>query len=98
MRKIPEVGREFADTVALKALGWLAGREDLLPVFLGASGTAPAELRDRAAEPDFLVSVLDFIVMDDAWVTAFCDAEGLDYAVPMAARAALPGGGDTHWT
>ncbi|SPH17185.1 hypothetical protein DEA8626_00701 [Defluviimonas aquaemixtae] len=91
-------GREFADTVALKALGWLVAQEEILPVFLGASGTAPAELRERAGEPDFLLSVLDFIVMDDAWVTAFCDAAGLDYSAPMTARAALPGGGDMSWT
>lgn len=89
---------DFADTVALKALGWLVGHETLLPVFLGASGTAADDLRNRAADPDFLGSVLDFILMNDAWITAFCDAEGLAYSDPMAARQALPGGAETHWT
>ncbi len=98
MRKNMAAGREFADTVALRALGWLVAQEDLLPVFLGASGTAPAELRERAVDSDFLLSVLDFVVMDDAWVAAFCDAEGLDYSAPMAARTALNGSGDMHWT
>jgi hypothetical protein len=37
--------------------------------------------------------VLDFLLMDDAWVVAFCDAAGLPYEAPMRARAALPGGG-----
>jgi hypothetical protein len=36
--------------------------------------------------------------MDDAWVTAFCDLQGLGYDVPMRARAALPGGAEMHWT
>lgn len=90
--------QDFAETVALKALGWLVGEEELLPVFLGASGTAPDDLRNRAGEPDFLVSVLDFILMDDAWVVKFCDTAGLDYAVPLQARHALPGGVETHWT
>ena len=98
MRHGSESGQEFADTVALKALGWLVGQEDLLPIFLGATGTAPDELKHRASEPDFLVSVLDFVLMDDAWVIAFCDAEGLAYTVPKAVRHALPGGEEAHWT
>ncbi len=98
MRNGSGIGREFADTVALQALGWLVGREDLLPVFLGASGTAPDELRLRATEPDFLISVLDFVLMDDAWVIAFCDEAGLEYTAPKTARHALPGGEEAHWT
>jgi len=98
MRKSGAAGVEFAETLALRALGWIAGHEDLLPVFLGATGSTPEELRRRAADPDFLVSVLDFLLMDDAWVMAFCDAEGFAYAEPMAARQALPGGAETHWT
>lgn len=90
--------RENAETVALRALGWLAGNDELLPVFLGATGASEADLRARAAEPEFLASVLDFLAMDDAWIAGFCEAEGLDYALPMRARAALPGGEVPDWT
>lgn len=93
-----EFGQEFAETVGLQALGWLAGNEDVLPVFMGASGADLAELRARAADPVFLGSVLEFILMDDAWVVAFCDAASIAYDVPARARAALPGGQQTHWT
>ena len=91
-------GAEAAEILALRALAWLAGNQELCPVFLGASGTAADELRARAADSDFLVSVLDFILMDDAWVMAFCDESGFAYTDPMAARLALPGGLETHWT
>jgi hypothetical protein len=37
-------------------------------------------------------------MMDDAWITSFCDAEGLAYDQPMMARMALPGGEQMHWT
>ena len=90
--------REAAETLALKALGWLAGNEDLLPVFLGSSGASEADLRTQAADPVFLGSVLDFLMMDDAWIIAFCDAQSLPYESVMAARAALPGGEAVHWT
>ncbi|TCO73979.1 DUF3572 domain-containing protein [Rhodovulum euryhalinum] len=90
--------RESADVVALRALAWLVGNDDLLPVFLGATGAGERDLRERAGDPDFLASVLDFLLMDDAWVIAFCDAAGLKGEAVMRARAALPGGADPHWT
>ncbi|WP_102107057.1 DUF3572 domain-containing protein [Oceaniglobus roseus] len=90
--------QETAETVALQGLGWIAGNEELLPVFLGASGASLDDMRRRARDPDFLVAVLDFISMDDAWVVAFCDAAGLPYDAPVAARHALPGGAEVNWT
>ena len=92
------IQRDAAETIALQGLAWLAGNDDLLPVFLGASGASESDLRDNAADPTFLGAVLDFIMMDDSWVIAFCDANTLPYDRPMIARAALPGGEQTHWT
>ncbi|MBY6047792.1 DUF3572 domain-containing protein [Vannielia litorea] len=92
------MNRDSAETIGLQALAWLAGNDELLPVFLGSTGVSEAEVRARAAEPEFLASVLDFLAMDDAWVTGFCDAAGLKYTVPMQARMALPGGDMPSWT
>ena len=90
--------REHAETVSLQAVAWLAGNDDLLPVFLGATGAGEADLREGLNDPVFQASVLDFLLMDDAWVVAFCDSAGLEYAALAAARAALPGGQEVHWT
>ncbi|MDO9637842.1 MAG: DUF3572 domain-containing protein [Pseudotabrizicola sp.] len=90
--------RESAETLAIQALAWLVANEDLLPVFMGSTGLSADDLRSRATEPEFLGSVLDFLLMDDAWIVAFCDATGLRYDAPMLARAALPGGEALHWT
>lgn len=90
--------QEHAETTGLQALAWLAGNDEIFPVFLGSSGASAAELRTRAEDPAFLAAVLDFICMDDAWVVAFCDAAGVGYDTPMRARQALPGGGDVSWT
>ncbi|MCT8159586.1 DUF3572 domain-containing protein [Pseudoruegeria sp. SHC-113] len=87
-----------AQVLALQALGWLASNDDLLPVFLGASGASLTDVRARAAEPEFLASVLDFLLMDDAWVIGFCADCNLPNEALMQARAALPGGGQVHWT
>lgn len=87
-----------AETLALQALAWLAGNEDLFPVFLGATGASAADIAQNAGKPEFLASVLDFLLADDAWVTAFCDAINVEYETPMRARAGLPGGESINWT
>lgn len=92
------MNRERAETLAIGALTWLAGNDELMPVFLGATGASVDDLRDRAGEAEFLGSVLDFLMLDDAWVMAFCDDGGLAYDQPMRARQGLPGGAEVNWT
>lgn len=92
------MSKEAAETFALKALGWLASNEDLMPVFLGASGASADDLRDQFGDPAFLGAVLDFIMMDDAWVIDFCDTVQSPYERIMQARQALPGGAQVNWT
>ena len=89
---------ERAEQIAISALGWLAGNEELFPVFLGSSGTTAGDLRAQAENPAFLASVLEFLTMDDAWVVSFCDETGLKYEDPLRARYSLPGAEMTHWT
>lgn len=90
--------QELAETRALAILAWLAGQEDLFPVFLGASGATEADVRARAGEPDFLAAVLDFLLMDDAWVIACAADQGWRPDEIMVIRAGLPGGDLPNWT
>ena len=92
------VSQEVAETVALKALAWLVTQEEVCSVFMGATGASVDDLRDRAADSEFLGSVLEFITMDDSWVVSFCDAAELPYELPMQAAAMLLGTARTHWT
>ena len=89
---------QAAETLALQALTWIVGHDELRGVFMGAAGLSEDDMRNRASDPEFLGAVLDFICMDDAWVVEFCDMAGAAYTDPMAARAALPGGEQVHWT
>lgn len=90
--------RETAEVLGLNVLGWLAANEELLPVFLGATGASQSDLRAGATDPTFLISVLDFIMMDDTWVIQACDTLGVGYDAPMQARQMLPGGAQVNWT
>ncbi|UWP91081.1 DUF3572 domain-containing protein [Aliiroseovarius crassostreae] len=89
---------EDAEVIGLTALTWLVGNEELLPVFLGASGAGIDDLKQGAGNPEFLAAVLDFLMMDDDWVVEFCRANTLPFDAPMRARHALPGGGQMNWT
>lgn len=90
--------QEDAETLSKEVLLWLAGQEDLLLVFLNSTGGDVEGIRKGMEDPYFLAAVLDFLMMDDAWVMSFCDASGLPYDRPARARAALPGGSEMHWT
>ena len=90
--------QESAETLALQALAFVISDEELRDLFMGATGTGAEDMRSRAGEPEFLISVLDFLMMDDAWVMRFCDGHRLDYTAPQMARQALPGGAQVHWT
>lgn len=92
------LSQDSAELLAIEALSWLVGNDDLLPVFLGASGASEHDLRQRAKDPDFLASVLDFLLMDDAWIAEFCASADYNPEFPMRARAALPGGAQVNWT
>jgi Protein of unknown function (DUF3572) len=92
------LSQDSAELLAIEALSWLIGNDELLPVFLGSSGTSQDDLRHRAKDVEFLASVLDFLLMDDAWITNFCQSADYTYDFPMRARAALPGGAQVNWT
>lgn len=90
--------QDFAETQALALLAWLLGEDEILPLFMGATGVGEDDLRARAGEPEFLASVMDFLLLDDAWVIQGSDATGIAAQEFAMIRAALPGGALPNWT
>ena len=95
---LSESSRSEANTVALMALAWILQDDDRAQRLLSLTGLEPDHLRHALDDPSVLASVLDFLLMDDAWITGFCDTAGQPYDAVMRARAALPGGQQMHWT
>jgi hypothetical protein len=89
---------EHAIAIGQDAVIWLAGQPEALSAFLGASGLAHGSLRGRAADPEFLGFVLDFILAADATVLDFARSAGLRPEDTARARATLAGGELPNWT
>lgn len=92
------MNKDAAETLALRAFGWLAGQSDVLGQFMAATGADVSSIADAVGQPSFLAAVLDFMLSEEDRLIAFCDAEGVPYAAPMQARVVLPGGQVEHWT
>jgi uncharacterized protein DUF3572 len=85
-------GRASAEALAITALGFLAGDPERLSRFLALSGLGPGNLREAAAEPSFLLAVLDHLAGDERLLVAFATEQGVDPSAVAAAREALAGG------
>ena len=94
MKKPRPNPREVAEIVAIQALSFVAGEPERLGLFLSETGIGPETLRSAASDPQFLVSVLDFVLRDDETVKAFSTASELHPTTIAAARQAL---GDSDW-
>jgi hypothetical protein len=70
--------KPHAETIALDGLAFLAGRPEDMERFLRNSGLDAGELKHRAADPDMLRAVLEFLLQDDEMVTGFCRGAGLE--------------------
>jgi uncharacterized protein DUF3572 len=94
LRKPVHTPREVAEIVAIQALSFVAGEPERLGAFLAETGIGPETLRNSAADPRFLASVLDFVLRDDATVKAFASASQLHPTNIAAAHQALS---DPDW-
>jgi hypothetical protein len=83
--------REVAEIVAIQALSFIADDGERLGRFLAETGIGPETLRASASDPHFLAGVLDFVLRDDATVSAFSESSGHYPTTIAAARMALGG-------
>jgi hypothetical protein len=82
---------ELAETLALRALAFIAADEERLQRFLVSTGTTPDDVRARAADPDFLAGVYDHLLADDALLVAFAEEVDLPPEEVAVQRYRLPG-------
>ena len=82
--------------MAIRVLGWMTGRPELLGRFMALSGVDGATIRQAAAEPGFLAGVTGFVMAHEPTLLAFCEENELKAEMVAAChyRLAGPEGGD----
>jgi hypothetical protein len=61
-----KIGREEAESLALRTLSYIASDGDRLSRFLGVTGLSPETIRQSAASPGFFAAVLDYVAADES--------------------------------
>lgn len=80
-----------AETLALRALGFLAADSARIEPFLAATGLGPETLRAAAGEPGFLVAVLDHLLGNESLLLEFVGNLSLNPEIIGQARETLAG-------
>jgi hypothetical protein len=82
---------EEAETVALKALAFLANDTERLSRFLALSGVSPGDMRAAAGDRQFLAGTLNLLLQDESLLLTFTADEDLDPRLPALAAEILNG-------
>ena len=85
-RTAPGVDPDF---LAIQALTFIAGNPEHAERFLALSGLGPGDLRGAAADPAFLVGVMDYLVADEPLLLLFAAEAGLSPEAVVAAHERL---------
>ncbi len=76
-----------AETLALRALSFLATDGERLGRFLSLTGIGPAELRRTAGDRAMLAGVLEYLLQDETLLLVFATEAGVQpEAIPAAHR------------
>jgi hypothetical protein len=82
---------DATETLSIKALSFLAEREDILDLFVASCGVSLEELYEEADQPETWAAILDFILSMDELVMDFCDTAQCTPQELWRARNDLPG-------
>jgi Protein of unknown function (DUF3572) len=85
------LNREDAETIAVQALGFLAGEPQHFARFLALTGLEVADVRARAGSPELLAAVLSHLTGDESLLLAFAAETRLSPDAIAPALAVLQG-------
>ena len=89
---------EQAEILGLQGLAHVAGDEEILLAYLRLSGITPEDLKNSAADPATLGSILDYFLNNEKRLIAFCQAADIAPDRVLKARRVLPGGDPVQYS
>lgn len=87
-----QLGVEEAEVIAINGLSFLALEPERIGQFLAASGLGPADVRAAADEPEFLASVLEYLLQDESLLLVFAAEHAIEPGLIKPAMYCLRGG------
>ena len=90
--------KETAEIRALEVLTWVLMDDELIQTFMGATGASQEDFRTDNLSHEFLISILDFVLMDDSWVISCSKFLKTDPSQIQNIRVSLEGGQQVNWT
>lgn len=91
-----KLGQQGAESLAVQALGFLAADSERFDRFLGETGLEPGDIRRAAAEPGFMLAVLEHLCADESALLAFAANLGTRPGQVEEARQILAAAGMLH--
>ena len=80
-----------AESIALRALGFLADDPQRLSRFLSLTGIDLGQLRTEAKTPEFQAAMLEYMLGDESLLLTFCQDAGIVPVAVAPAHALLSG-------
>ena len=90
--------KETAEIRALEVLTWVLMDDELIQIFMGATGASQEDFRADTLSHEFLISILDFVLMNDSWVISCSKFLKIDPLQIQNIRVSLEGGQQVNWT
>ena len=87
---------EFALCLSLKAVAFIVADEPTRGRFLELTGLDAQGLKEGLENPQFLGSVLDFVLGDETLLMVFCANAGVEPDSVSKARMQLPGANEAY--
>lgn len=84
-----KTSRDDAKAIAISGLQFLAADDELVMRFSALTGILPNDMRSAAAQPGFLIGVLDFFLTHEPDLLAWTSAETIDPQTVAEARFVL---------
>lgn len=88
-RFVHPIAREDAETIALKALAFIASAEERLSAFMAETGISLDTLHTRAGDLEILAAALDALMRDEPTLLMFAANAGLAPDEVVRAHAVL---------
>ncbi len=91
LRPKQSTSAKSAETLAIEAVAFILGDDDLISRFLDTTGLDPSDLRTRLHEPEVLAAAFGFIMSDDAVARRFAGDHSLSPEQMQLVLARLTG-------